>query len=108
MRWFLVLAGGAFLPACAPVGGDGAFRVEGEIVGVSDACDLAVFRGSEREPIDRQKVSGAFLETFVVAPTPQTYRVDLRCRGEVVRSLRVDYQGPATYRVPASLGRVIL
>ena len=55
--------------ACIPIAADGAFRAQGEIVGSSAVCELRLFRGNAMaEPIERVKVSGAFQETFVVAP----------------------------------------
>jgi len=93
--------------ACIPIAADGAFRAQGEIVGTSKPCDLLLFREGERgAPLQRQLVSGAFLETFVVAPSATTYRVDLWCNGSVQQSRTVRYEGAATYEKPIQFGKV--
>lgn len=95
--------------ACIPIAADGAFRAQGEIVGSFPACELQLFSSTRGgEPIERVKVSGAFHETFVVAPHPSTYRLDLWCNGGVRRSLTVDYGGAVTYEKPVQFGKVAL
>lgn len=99
----------ASVAACIPIAADGAFRVQGEIVGTSKPCELQLFRdGRKGTPLQSQRVSGTFLETFVVAPSVTTYRVDLWCNGSVQRSLTVRYEGATTYEKPAQFGKVAL
>jgi hypothetical protein len=91
---------------CTPIAADGAFRVQGEILGGS-SCELRLFssrRGTE--PVERIRVAGAFQETFVVAPYPANYRLDLLCNGAVRQSLAIDYGGAVTYEKPVQLGKV--
>ena len=97
------------LAACISIAADGAFSAQGEIAGSSNPCELQLFReGQHGAPLQRQKVSGAFLETFVVAPAATTYRVDLWCNGSVRRSLTIRYEGAATYEKPIQFGKVAL
>ena len=99
----------ASVAACIPIAADGAFRVQGEILGTSDLCELQLFRDGQRgTPLQSQKVSGAFLETFVVVSSATTYRVDLWCNGSVQRSLTVRYEDATTYENPARFGKVAL
>jgi hypothetical protein len=92
---------------CIPMAADGAFRVHGEIVGAS-VCELQLFDTQARELLQRVKVSGAFRETFVVAPGPRAYRLDLSCNGGTKRSVLVEYGGAVTYDKPIDLGKVAL
>src|SRR2546423_5920658 len=103
------LIAAASVAACIPIAADGAFRAQGEIVGSADPCELQLFReGQHGAPLQRQKVSGTFLETFVVAASPVTYRVDLWCNGSVRRSVTVRYEGAAIFEKPAQVGKVAL
>jgi len=112
MSGHLVLASllsAASTTACIPIAADGALRTQGEIVGASNPCELQLFREGERgAPLQRLRVSGTFLETFVVAPTATTYRVDLLCNGSVQQSRAVRYEGAATYERPVQFGKVAL
>jgi hypothetical protein len=95
------------LASCiVPVAADGAFIVEGSVTPrpSSQDCELQLLDGSGgAKPLSTRAVTGAFRETFVVAPYPAAYRIRTICNGQVVHLVHVRYGTEVTYATPVVL-----
>lgn len=113
MRRLLLLLLVPLFAACWPfIVADGAFRVSGEVVTSASAppqCLLRLLSPQRRDiPLQTIPISGRFLETFMVAPTRETYIVEVFCDGKPIRVVSLNYGTDVTYAVPIDLGRLVL
>jgi hypothetical protein len=111
MLWLLA----AVLPTPACAIGESAARIKGEVVdergAAHDGCRLELLDKVQERVLDYRKVEGNFGVTFVLPPTPDSYRLRLSCK----TSTDVYLSEPMvlgdlkkTYDVPVDLGSIVL
>jgi hypothetical protein len=98
-----ILAVSAVLYGCGLLPGDGAFRIAGTAP-KNSVCELRLLSNEGRLLRTSKLKPGNFTDSFTVAPSSQTYRLQAYCNGKTVKEAIIEYGKDVTYDKPYNMG----